>query len=461
VEKENIGRKLTLCAENNDLLILDFDHTLLSGNSTELFISNARPKALVSFIDVVVRGFIPWRMLRTLHPHRLRDWACIVLISMISPWNILLWRLRAPLLFRALENRTISDAVSAESKQNSVILTFGTRFVIKAMLKDSDWAKSLLIANPFLSRLNYFSMGKLDLAKNHLSNPRLRSATFITDSEDDKDLLDYSRNGILINPQGNINNTEYTSYFPLRYTANVKYPRRYVFDQLVFVDILLLILSCNFNAVAWYVPLIIVPLLFTAVMCIYELGYYENDMMAAVNEVKPTLGDRVDMYRQYPIAEGWLWAATLSIVGLTITAALQDWDAARFGIVAVGWATALIVIRAIFRLYNQIGADHRINFYMLLQLCKYTPLAIVLPISVLGAVILASQAVTMWIHYIVYRSGGKPLYTSKDVVRPIVSATALGFLLISSPDVDLFGVTTLLYLIWSAIRLRVGSWVTR
>ena len=44
-------------------------------------------------------------------------------------------------------------------------------------------------------------------------------------------------------------------------------------------------------------------------MCIYELGYYENDHLAAKREKKPTLSKDFHTFTDYPIWKGWPWRA--------------------------------------------------------------------------------------------------------------------------------------------------------
>jgi hypothetical protein len=451
-----LKQHLTACDARCDPLIFDFDHTLLRGNSTELFLSSARPKAVVSFLDVLLRGLIPWKIFRVSHAHRLRDWSCVVAVMILLPWNLWLWRRKAPGLFREHENRTIGDALSRSAKASSIILTFGTRFIVEAMIRDSDWAQTKLVANPTRARLSHFRMGKLELASAHIEPSRLDEATFVTDSEDDRDLINRTRHGILIYPQGSIVATAHTSYFPLRYTTNVKYPRRYVLDQLFLVDLVILILSCNYAITPWYTALLSVPFLYLSIMCVYEIGYFENDMKAATKEATPTLGAEAAAYRDYPIGEAWIWAAGLSAAGLMIASIFLHWGLSKLVIVLACWAVALVAIRGVFSLYNGLATHRRVHAYLALQLCKYVPIALLLPVSVLGAVILASQSLTMWIHYVVYRSGGRPLYTSKDVIRLITSLAILGFLAATRTLPPALDAATVIYLLWAAFRLYFG-----
>ena len=54
----NLTRVLA-AAEGREVLV-DFDHTLFSSNSTELFLASARPAFLASIVLGLVRGAFPW-----------------------------------------------------------------------------------------------------------------------------------------------------------------------------------------------------------------------------------------------------------------------------------------------------------------------------------------------------------------------------------------------------------------
>ena len=444
-----------------DLLIFDFDHTLLGANSSELFISNAVPSFAAAILDVTIRGGIPWRILPVTHPHRVRDWACILSICLLMPWNIILWIRKAPRLFRKLEIELISSALTREAKEHSVIITFGTKFVVRSLLRGSEWESTKLIGNPLLGHMSYFTKGKLALAQEGIGLDQLRGATFLTDSSDDADLLGAVKNGILIQPQGEAKASSQTNYFPLRYTANVKYPRRYVLDQLLLVDVPLLIMSVNYSSLPIFGGAIATILLYLSVMCVYEVGYFENDMKASTKERSPTIGPLAHKYKGYPIRDGFYWAFAFSAIAHAIlyfeTAASTREVIYR----AVVWMLALTAIYAVFKTYNALQPSRRVFMYLLLQISKYISCFALVPLSFLGTFLIAGQALTMWIHYIVYRSGGNVKLTSKESIRFCITASLIVLSIMSSEQsVELYSIMAF-YFFWTLFRMFFGPLVLK
>ncbi|WP_210246747.1 hypothetical protein, partial [Methylobacterium sp. WL119] len=49
---------------SGELVFVDFDHTMLAENSSELFIRFCKPMFIAAVIDFIIRNLIPWRILR-------------------------------------------------------------------------------------------------------------------------------------------------------------------------------------------------------------------------------------------------------------------------------------------------------------------------------------------------------------------------------------------------------------
>ena len=63
----------------------------------------------------------------------------------------------------------------------------------------------------------------------------------------------------------------------------------YVFDQVLFVECLLAIIATVTSFSSLLSKLVCMPFFTLSLMCIYEIGYFENDMVAAAHEAAPTL----------------------------------------------------------------------------------------------------------------------------------------------------------------------------
>lgn len=91
--------RAALAGPSGRTVFLDFDHTLFAGNTTEEYLRQARPALLVSLILAFVRGFLPWRKFFGRHWFRFRDYAAVVAVTLLLPWNLARWRRNAPALF--------------------------------------------------------------------------------------------------------------------------------------------------------------------------------------------------------------------------------------------------------------------------------------------------------------------------------------------------------------------------
>lgn len=409
---------MNLVQDSSDVVFVDFDYTLLSSNSTELFIASCKPALVVGTIEFFVRSCIPWKFSGIKHCYRLRDYICVLLIAILTPWNILSWKKNAPAIFSRLSTVDIIDEIRSIDRSRLIIISFGMRFVIRALLAKSTLSDALLVATPVLVPLNYFRHGKLHVAIKAVGEARTRASTLITDSKDDEDLLSYCSNDILIPQQGISFHARERLYIPLRYFSNVKYGRSYMIDQLLLVDLVVCILSLStgFSSLVHY--LIVCPMFILSLNCIYEIGYFENDMYAATTEATPVLSDSVERYRHYPIAVGsWVWATIFAGVGFALAIELTTLTPSMALPAAIGWAAALVAIRATFFVYNRLSPHRRTLVYPLLQALKYGSIFFVFRATVLGTILTISQIATLWTNYLIYRFGGSNASFGRDLFR--------------------------------------------
>ena len=171
------------------LVLVDFDHTLLGGNSTELFIASSRPSMLIRVLNLLLRRCIPWRLTRFKNSFRLRDYCFCRALFFLSRRNLVRWRELGPALFSQHRNSELETALARLPDAKIAIITFGMEAIVRPMLRGSPWEKVELFATPATVPLSYFSGGKREIARQAFGEAALSKAMLITDSEDDRDLL--------------------------------------------------------------------------------------------------------------------------------------------------------------------------------------------------------------------------------------------------------------------------------
>lgn len=400
------------------LVLVDFDHTLFASNSTELFISRCRPSLLVAVIDFLVRGCVPWRVMPGGRGYRVRDYLCVVLIAVLTPWNLVLWRRVAPALFERHRASEVSGLLDTVDRSRLTIISFGMSFVIRGLLRGSAYESATLLATPWLPRPSWFSGGKTATAVGAVGEEGVARAVFITDSLDDADLLGACRSGLLVPPQGERQLARERLYIPMRYTARVKYTPGYTLDQLLLVDAPLIAIAVAYDVASLFHFAVIAPVLLLSLMSVYEIGYFENDMHAAKFEKRPVLDPEVSRFQDYPIRfQAWVWALVLAAAGLGAAVLLGELGDDEVVQAGISWVLLLVALRAVFFCYNRTRTEQRMFVYPVLQALKYGAIFLVFVPTVLGAALVTSQIMAMWVTYIVYRLGGRKEALDRDLFR--------------------------------------------
>ena len=434
---------------------VDFDYTLFGCNSTELFIASCKPSLLVAIIEFVVRRCVPWRLLGLKGHFRLRDFVCCMAIMTLLPWSIFLWRRRAPQLFERYASKAVASRLSEVDLRRVVIVSFGMTTIIKALLKGSSWQDVRLIATPSLPPLRYFGRGKLPIVRASFADAEIAASTVLTDSLDDRDLLEASGHGILIEPEGEKFLAVEHLYFPLRYTARAKYTASYVVDQVLFVECLLAIIATVTSFGDLLTKLVCIPFLTLSLMCIYEIGYFENDMVGAARESAPTLTKQVKRFQAYPMQPAaWIWALATAAIGGCLAWATGAMPVAFLPWASLIWLGSLILLRIIFFAYNRARPTTRIAIYPVLQMFKYLPLFLLFPATPAGAFLAFCQAATMSLIYLIYRQTGQRRVFDKEQLRTGLFAVGLCFMATASSVTALGGRFALgLLAVWCLMRV--------
>lgn len=448
------------------LFVVDFDHTLFTSNSTELFISRSSPALAAAVVDFLVKRTVPWRFLGIRHWVRCRDyWRCLA-IAVLMPWNLWRWARAAPGEFATRESAAVRRTlVRAEARGARVVIaSFGMGFVIRALLRDSRWRSAQIVATPTLLRPAYFQHGKLHHMVDALGAEVTADCVFITDSADDQDVLDHVRDGRIIEPQGRPFDASSRLYLPFRYTARAKYSRGYVFDQTLFVDLAILVIAYAKDLPSLMAAAAAMPFFVVSFSAVYEIGLYENDRAGARREARPSLKSNVGDFDDYPISlGGWVWGFASGALGVAVADALHLLEPATAAAALAKWVAILVSVRLLFFVYNRLRVGERTVLYPLLQVSKFLgPFLILAPLPV-GGLLALSQVLTMSAVYLVYRSGGAPDRINKDGLRWIL-LLVFGLLLEVAGLLDLATASPLacsLALAWATLRLAKASLTTR
>lgn len=424
-------RELDIALQDRDpaaerKIFVDFDHTLFACNSTELFIASCRPAFLAAAIDFLVRDCIPWRLTGLPRWFRLRDFVCCLLILLVMPWTWWQWRRQAPALFARHESAAVRRSLERLPPDKLVLVSFGMRFILRALLRGSRWDSTPLIATRLWSGPRHFARGKMALLGDHFTAEEIASATAISDSDDDRDLLTGVQLGILIAPQGGRFRAAEQRYVPLRYTTQAKYGALHMLDKVLLIDLAILVLGSSRDIDDMLRRLLCMPFLVLSLVCVYEMGYYENDMVAARTEAKPTLTAASQRFLSYPIQPAaWIWAIGLGIAGCGAAALTRSISTLALGPAILAWVILLVLLRLVFLLYNQQPVRSRIMLYPLLQLMKFLPVFFLIHPTGMGVLLALSQVATMWVVYILYRLGGDAQQLNKELFRSVLLAVGM------------------------------------
>lgn len=405
------------------VIVVDFDNTLLLGNSTELFIELSRPRWAAWLLAMAGRLAARVCLGRTPRLEHRRDFFRVMFVACGLPWSLFLWRRTVGRVLAGRLNARMVDGLKARSGTTIVVASHGFRQVIEPLLAELP-AGSVLIASdlrpPFAILRETGKVAALEARGIPLAD-----ALSVSDSLDDDEVLRRTARGYRL--EWEIPEPPPKAYFPLRFTACGKYRPHIFLWQHVTQDLPVIVL-------AYYQGLASVPLLlllYVTFFTVYETGYYENDFVAAAREKSPTLHPGSAGFRDYPIhLWAWIWTAVL-------TAAI-GWLASFHA--AFLWLAFLAGVRLLFYFYNRLSGQARIPFYLVLQVCKYFGCWVVIVPAFTGVILLAAQALRMIGPYVKYRLTGKP---------PVMPYQLLRF-------VAFFGLLAVAAILsWSETRVRV------
>jgi hypothetical protein len=205
-------------------------------------------------------------------------------------------------------------------------------------------------------------------------------------------------------------------YIPLRYTLSAKYPTLWFIDQLVFVDMLMAIAATSYSTKTLLVHCLCIPFYVLSLMCVYEIGYFDNDMNAAKSEIAPAISDRMHRFAGYAI-EPYSWIVALLLAGAAGLLATQSLllTVDMLWIRSAAWIGVLIGIRVTFYVYNRQKESRRPILYFVLQVLKYCGVLVMFPPTIFGVAITAAQIIAISVVYLTYRMADR--HTSESINR--------------------------------------------
>ena len=391
-------------------IIVDFDETLLLRNSTAEYLNTLQPRILGLLILKFLGLIQPWNWLpKSLKGSANRDWILVVVTTVFFPWTIFLWQHKAKKLAQEHINQELLQTLNSNNNTSIIIATLGFNFIVNPIIQSLPLKSDRVIACRFWQGFKDRTKGKLAMVREVLNPEQIAKAIAITDSEDDLPLLSQVATPCLVVwplakyvlfPMSNM-------YLPFLYLEKVKRPGENYFLKLILADdfpLLLLAFAWGTNNIIWQSLGLLLLLL--SFWCIYEVGYYENDLVGEKYEEKPVLSQNYFLYKAMmnPWLP-WIWAlffGTLGVVALDMAGGSLnsiirvfpeiDYQLLKSSLLLLTyWTGFLLFSRFCFWVYNYCNKQTRIWLYLPIQACRYYAFAVVFPINLIAASLLSSH----------------------------------------------------------------------
>ncbi len=436
-------------------VVLDFDQTLFLDNSTERFLDALRPRALAFLIVACtdwltqLLGWFGW-----IKYDNQRDFMRVLACTVLMPWNHFLWPGASRRLASSSMNRVLLDALPPG--RPVIVLSYGFRHIITPILKAAGLGGATLICSNALPPFeNLRTSGKMKALEACLPVLEWDKAFFITDSEDDAEVLAALPKSHLMKWCPRPASAFSGLYLPLRYTVEGKYPEgRYFTTQIVLEDLALLLLAYAFS---WNYAAALV-LLFLSLYAIYEIGYYDNDRVAVKYETKPVVSESAKTFPGFSKARAWLWAFGFTVLG--ILCAWPDYvrhpfrQGVPFLFDLACWFAVLGALYLVFFWFNHLVPAKRLFLFPLLHIFKTFSFVIFVPLTIAGTLLLAAQVVSISVNYGIYRWGGKWERFNRQACRLVLFIVAAAVFWLLAPNIYPGGryLRSVLITYWGLVR---------
>jgi len=417
----------------DELLIVDFDETLFLRNSTELFLDSARPAVLAALLCRLVELLKPWRLWpRYRDGFAMADWLRLLLVVCLMPWLLGQWRRRAPALAARWLNRELADRLAAGGFSRIVVASHGFACLIEPLLQAMP-IQAELVASPLWRGFRARDAGKRALLEARYGRAAVARATLITDhAGHDADIIEAVAEPLVVAwPEARYERAFARTYVPLLYTEKAKHTTHlHILGVFFAKDWMVLVMASALLAPAPLLTALGLAFLIVSFAVLYDVGYHENDQIGSRLEERPILtAERIARFGTVDEAQAWLFATLIALPG----AALLAWSGASAwspgatplalgSLLLALWLGHLAVTRALFWLFNRIDEKSRMLLHLPLQLMKGLGVVgfLALPVSAAGAALLAANALSFWIPYLIYRMGGVRWQTPDNLIRLLV-----------------------------------------
>lgn len=442
--------------EHGGPVLLDLDETLYLRNSTEDFIDSARPAVLALMLMRFLDLLKPWRWTGG---ETTRDVWRVRSISWCFPWTKHRWKNRVVELAKSFTNWRLLAALGSPGEA-PIIATVGFHPIVTPLVAALGLPGAQIIA----ARLSTFADrrdGKLKLVVDALGDDTVRRALVLTDSSQDLTLLDACARPLrTVWPEAHLRHALSGVYLPGQYLSQVKRPgARYIVRGILQEDFALWVLSSVVLAALPLLHVLGLLMLLISFWAIYELGYVDNDLVAARFESDPKLSAA---FSEAPVAtprwRPWIWAV---VTGAIAVFALR-WPALPVLEDFVTWATVLLGTHGWFTVYNRFDKGTRVWLFAGLQFARGAAFVALVPITVIGAAAIGAHVLAKWVPYCVYRIGGKDWPDAPFHLIRLLFFAVLAILLGLAEGLEpLLTWTSLALLAWMLFRARqeiVAAW---
>ncbi|MCZ6671570.1 MAG: HAD family hydrolase [Verrucomicrobia bacterium] len=434
-------------------VVVDFDETFFMRNSSQEFIRMVRPYVFGAIVYKVIELLRPWAWFAKGESRMLtRDWFHVWAVTIFFPWTWLVWRKHAPKMAEIWTNQPLAEVLRKRDPYTNVLCSQGFGPIIRPVLKHMGVNFGRVDACRMFRGYSDRRLNKVNRVRGMIGELDLQDCAVVTDSEEDRELLDYVEVPLLLKWPASPVLSVSSHYMPFYYMYKVKHKGfAPILRDILFVDLLLL-----FLAFSWISPLPLVhavgmSFFFISFLLIYEIGYMENDEVAFELETDPVLGNNFEEKRDYiSYVEPWFWATCFAFFGAGIFKAvdrLSELGIKAFSVISsmptvrevfseafftnsqyllVGiWLVVLVSQRIVFRLYNYADKMTRTWINPFLQSYKSIIFMLISPINLIGAIALFSQVVSRSFGYFLYRWGrktwpGSEVYLVRFILFPVI-----------------------------------------
>ncbi len=397
----------------HDPVIVAFDETLWLRNSTESFLSNAKPSLWVSFWLQLLELF--FSAFGTPQNGRVQsqDWLRVLIVVVVAPWTIFQWKKVAA---EQASNHLNGDLWHTldQSNQPVVLVSSGFRFVIDPMLKSLNITWPLVLAGDLDIATRLRKDGTGGAVVRLLGQETVRRGLFIGCRNTDSDLFEMTRYSVQMGcSKVGTRQLGLKPMLPFVYLKKVKRPDENYFTRVILGhDYFLLLLTFSLASSTPWASAVSLLLFVLSYFTAYEIGYHENDRLGLIYEAKPKVSKAyAELAENYVPYVAWVCAGLFAIpasILATQTQGLQPMYGPDVHFIEVWlvFMAFLVGVRVVFAWFNRLPVVGRIVPMLILQLARSAGYLLIFTTSVVGVLFCVSHALSKWIPYIVYRCGG-------------------------------------------------------